>query len=62
MTTKELIVEITKSLIAIMVTVGAGYAILTQNSGVALIAGTLGVIIGYYFNRSTTPTNQNGSQ
>ncbi len=56
MSTRELITEITKSLIAIMIVVGAGYAMLTNNPGLPLVAGTLGVIVGYYFNRLTSNT------
>lgn len=56
MTTQELITEITKSLIALIVVIGTGYAIITSNANVALISGTLGVVIGYYFNRISNPT------
>lgn len=60
MTTKDLITEVTKSLIALLVVAGTGYAVITNSPGLPMIAGTLGVVIGFYFNRVTTPSGGSG--
>ncbi len=56
MTIRDLIVEITKSVIALLIVVGGGYAILTNNSQMTAVVGLLGVVTGFYFNRVVTPT------
>lgn len=54
MSTSDLIQEVTQSLLAIMVTAGAGYALVfIPNAPNAPITTALGLVLGWYFTKST---------
>ena len=46
---REDIYSITQALIAVIVVVGGGFAIITQPDLKETLVGVIGVIIGYYF-------------
>ena len=61
--TQNLIQEVTQSLLAIMVTAGAGYALLfVPNAPNAPITTALGLVLGWYFTKSTMSLAQIGRQ
>lgn len=53
MDTGELIREVTQSVLAIMVTAGAGYSLVFVHTGNSeAVTGALGVVLGWYFTKS----------
>lgn len=49
--------EITQSVLALVVVVGGGGAMIVEPSIREAMVGLVGMVIGFYFNRATTRTN-----
>lgn len=55
MTTKELIAEVSQTVLAVLIVAGGGVAILTSNPHLDVIIPFMGVVIGFYFGKAISP-------
>lgn len=56
------IFAVTQSVIAVIVILGGGIAILAQSPNVESVVGIIGVVIGYYFRGMTTTVTASASR